>query len=216
MAVRLALGAGRGRLVRQLMTESLCLATIGGLVGLGVAVLLRDGLLRLVSDEAIALPAALDLRVLGFVFVLTIVAGLILGLLPALRITKTQAATGLREEGRSIAGSAAWLRVGKAVVVGQLALSLPLLIGAGLLVRTLVNLQHVDLGYPKDDVVTMRVDGQAAGYDPTAPGGGVRRAAGAHTDRARRACRDLLEQRPLPGIGQRRSGRCRGLHAERR
>ena len=167
MSVRLALGAGRGRLVRQLMTESLCLATVGGLVGLGVAVLLRDGLLRLVSDDAIALPAALDLRVLGFVFVLTIVAGLILGLLPALRITKTQAATGLREEGRSIAGSAAWLRVGKAVVVGQLALSLPLLIGAGLLVRTLVNLQHVDLGYPKDDVVTMRVDGQAAGYDPT-------------------------------------------------
>ncbi len=128
--------------------------------------LLRDGLLRLVSDDAIALPAALDLRVLGFVFALTLVAGLILGLLPALRITKTQAATGLREQGRGIAGSAAWLRVGKLVVVGQLALSLPLLVGAGLLVRTLVNLQHVDLGYPKDDVLTVRVDAQPAGYDP--------------------------------------------------
>ena len=67
-----------------------------------------------------------------------------LGLLPALRITKTPVATGLRDQGRGIAGSAAWLRIGQAVVVGQLALSLPLLVGAGLLVRTLVNLQRVD------------------------------------------------------------------------
>jgi predicted permease len=165
MAVRLALGASRGRLIRQLLTESLCLAAAGGAVGLGAAVLLRDGLLRLASDEAIALPAALDLRVLGFVFALTLVTGLILGLLPALRITRTRVSAGLREEGRTIAGSATWLRVGKGVVVGQLALSLPLLIGAGLLVRTLVNLQHVDLGYPKDDLLTIRVDGQSAGYD---------------------------------------------------
>jgi predicted permease len=166
MAVRLALGASRGRLIRQLLTESLCLAAIGGVVGLGAAVLLREGLLRLVSDDTIALPAALDLRVLGFVFVLTLAAGLILGLLPAMRITKMQPVTGLREQGRDIAGSAAWLRVGRAVVIGQLALSLPLLVGAGLLVRTLVNLQHIELGYPKDDMVTVRVDGQSAGYDP--------------------------------------------------
>jgi predicted permease len=166
MAVRLALGASRGRLIRQLLTESLCLAATGGIVGLGAAVLLRDGLLRLASDEAIALPAALDLRVLGFVFALTLATGLILGMLPALRITRTHVSSGLREEGRSIAGSAAWLRVGKGVVIGQLALSVPLLIGAGLLVRTLVNLQHVDLGYPKDDLLTIRVDAQAAGYDP--------------------------------------------------
>ena len=127
--------------------------------------LLREGLLRLVSDT-IALPAALDRRVLGFGFGLTLAAGLVLGMLPALRITKTQAATGLREQGRGIAGSAAWLRVGKLVVIGQLALSLPLLVGAGLLVRTLVNLQHVDLGYPRAGVVTVRVDAQAASYDP--------------------------------------------------
>jgi predicted permease len=166
MAVRLALGASRGRLIRQLLTESFCLAAIGGVVGLGAAVLLREALLRLVSPDTIALPAAFDLRLLGFVFALTLAAGLILGLLPAMRITKTQPVTGLREQGRGIAGSAAWLRVGKAVVVGQLALSLPLLVGAGLLVRTLVNLQHIELGYPKDDVVTVRVDGQSAGYDP--------------------------------------------------
>ena len=83
-----------------------------------------------------------------------------------MRITKTEAVTGLREQGRGIAGSAAWLRLGKVVVIGQLALSLPLLVGAGLLVRTLVNLQRVDLGYPKDDVLTVRVDAQPAGYEP--------------------------------------------------
>ena len=166
MAVRLALGAGRGRLVRQLLTESLCLAMGGGLVGLALAHLLRAGLLNLASDTAIALPAALDLRTLAFVFLLTLAAGVMLGLLPALRVTRTEVTTGLREEGRGIAGSAAWLRVGKLVVVGQLALSLPLLVGSGLLVRTLFNLQRVDLGYSRDGVVTVRVDAQAAGYDP--------------------------------------------------
>jgi predicted permease len=165
MAVRLALGASRARLIRQLLTESLCLAAVGGIVGLGVAVLMREGLLRLVSEDTIALAGALDVRVLGFVVALTLATGLILGLLPAVRITKTQTAMGLRDQSRGIAGSAAWLRVGKAVVIGQLALSLPLLVGAGLLVRTLVNLQHIELGYPKDDVLTVRVDSQSAGYD---------------------------------------------------
>jgi predicted permease len=164
MAVRLALGASRGRLIRQLMTESLCLAIAGGALGLGAAILLRQGLLLLVPDT-VALPAAIDWRVLAFVFVVTLAAGLLLGLLPALRITNTEAAAGLREQGRGIAGSAVWLRVGKAVVIGQLALSLPLLIGAGLLVRTLGNLQRVDVGYAKDDLITVRMDARAAGYD---------------------------------------------------
>ncbi len=165
MAVRLALGASRGRLVRQLMTESLCLAGIGGLLGIGTAALLRQGLLRLVSDTA-ALPAALDLREIGFILAVTLAAGLLLGLLPSLRLTKADANTGLREEGRGIAGSAAWLRVGRFVVVGQLALSLPLLVGAGLLVRTLINLQNVDVGYAKENLLTVRLDAQAAGYEP--------------------------------------------------
>jgi predicted permease len=165
MSVRLALGASRGRLVGQLLTESVCLATAGGVAGLGAAYLLRRGLLRLVSTP-IVLPTALDVRVIAFVFGVTLVAGLVLGLLSALRITKTQAAAGLREQGRGIAGSATWLRVGKAVVIGQLALSLPLLAGAGLLVRTLFNLERVDLGYARQAILTVRVDAEAAGYDP--------------------------------------------------
>jgi predicted permease len=165
LCVRLALGASRGRLMRQLLTESLCLATLGGVAGLVTAFILRQGLLRLVSDT-ITLPGVMDGRVLAFVFVLTIAAGLLLGFLPAVRMTRTTAVTGLREQGRGIAGSAAWLRIGKLVVIGQLSLSLPLLVGAGLLVRTLVNLRHVDLGYATEGILTVRVDGQAAGYDP--------------------------------------------------
>jgi predicted permease len=166
VAVRLALGAGRGRLVRQLLTESLCLAVAGGLCGLLLAVVLRGALLRLLVDP-IALPATVDVRVVLFVLVLTLVVGLMLGLLPALRITAAPMATGLRDQGRGIAGSAAWLRVGRLVVVGQLALSLPLLVGAGLLARTLVNLERVDLGYAREGLLTVRVDAQAAGYEPT-------------------------------------------------
>jgi predicted permease len=164
MAVRLALGASRGRVVRQLLTESLCLAAAGGAAGLGAAVLMRAALIRLVSDP-IDLPPTLDLRTLAFVLVVSLVTGLLMGLLPALRTTRTNPLTGLREQGRGVAGSAAWLRVGRLVVVAQLALSLPLLVGAGLLARTLVNLQHVDLGYSRDDVVTVRVDAESAGYD---------------------------------------------------
>jgi predicted permease len=165
MSVRLALGANRGRLIRQLLTESLFLATAGGLAGLVTALLVRNGVLALVHDPTIVLSSAMSLRALAFVFALTIAAGLVLGLLPAMRITNTQPVTGLREPGRGIAGSAAWQRIGKVVVIGQLALSLPLLVGAGLLVRTLVNLRHVDVGYSKDGLVTARIDATPAGYD---------------------------------------------------
>jgi predicted permease len=169
VAVRLALGARRGRLVRQLLTESLCLAIVGGLAGLAAGLLLRQGLLRLLPD-AVALPVAIDWRVLGFAFALTAAAGVALGLLPALRVTRTPVAAGLRDQGRGVAGSVAWLRVGRAVVVGQLALSLPLIVGAGLLARTLVNLQRVDLGYSRDRLLVISVDTDAAGYQPVPQG----------------------------------------------
>ena len=165
ITTRIALGASRGRLVRQLVTESLCLAIAGGVAGVGVAVVLRRALLWLVDDPTLVLPAAGDLPTIGFVVAVTLVVGLLLGLLPALRITRTRIALGLRD-GRGVAGSPSWLRVGKLVVVGQLALSVPLLVGAGLLVRTLFNLQHVELGYHAAGLATVRVDAQPAVYEP--------------------------------------------------
>ena len=165
ITTRLALGASRGRLIRQLLTESLCLAIAGSIVGLMTAAFFRSGLLWLVGDPTITLPASADLRTVSFVVALTLTVGLLLGLLPALRITHTHIGQGLRE-GRGVAGSATWLRIGKTVVVGQLALSVPLLVGAGLLARTLFNLQQVDLGYARDGLSTVRVDAQTAGYEP--------------------------------------------------
>lgn len=164
MSVRLALGAGRGRLIRQLLTESMVVAFLGGMAGLGAAWILRAGLLRLVP-ETIPLPASPDARILGFAFVLTLVVGLTLGLLPALRTMSVNASVGLKAQGRGLTGSAAWLRMGKLIVVGQVALSLPLLVGAGLLLRTLQNLQQVDLGYVKERLIQVRVDVQMGGYE---------------------------------------------------
>lgn len=125
-AVRLALGAGRGRLTRQLLTESMLLAAIGGVAGFATVWIVRAALLSLTSS-AIELPTTPDARVLAFAFSLTIAAGLLLGLLPSLCIGAGHAASGLKEQGRGLTGSIAWQRVGKLVVVGQLALSLPLL-----------------------------------------------------------------------------------------
>ena len=166
ISVRLALGASRGRLMRQLLTESIVIAFAGGVAGLAMAWILRAGLLRLVSDS-VELPAAPDTRVLVFVFGLTLVAGVTLGLLPCLRIMGMNAVAGLKEQGRGLTSSVAWLRAGKLIVVGQLALSLQLLVGACLLLQTLYNLQQVDLGYAKERLLIVEVDPETGGYEPS-------------------------------------------------
>jgi predicted permease len=164
ISVRLALGASRGRLIRQMFTESMVIAFLGGLAGLAAAWMLRAGLLILVL-ERIHVPVTPDVRVLGFAFVLTLAAGLILGLLPVLRTMNLNATSGLKEQGRGLTASAAWLRAGRFVVFGQVALSLPLLIGAGLLLRSFQNLQQADLGYVKERLILVRVDVQMGGYE---------------------------------------------------
>lgn len=163
-AVRLALGASQGDLMRQMFTESMLIAIAGGVVGLAAAWVLRAGLLSLVSNT-IHLPLNAEPTVLAFAFGLTIVAGLLLGVLPALRTMKVNASAGIKEQGRGMTGSAAWLRTGKMVVAGQVALSLPLLIGAGLLVRTFQNLQKVDLGFARERLLMVNVDIESAGYE---------------------------------------------------
>lgn len=163
LAVRSALGAGRVQLVRQVATESLVIAGFGGIGSLLVAWVLQMALPHLLSDT-VWLPASPDVHVLAFAFGLTLSAGLLLGSIPVVRTLVTDVSTGLREQGRGLTGSAAWLRASRAIVAGQLALSLPLLVGAGLLLRTFYNLQHLNIGFKKEHILTFQIDALAAGY----------------------------------------------------
>jgi predicted permease len=164
MAVRLALGARRGSLMRQWLTESMMIALAGGVVGLAAAWAIRRALLMLVSDS-IRLPENPNGNTWAFALGLTILTGLLLGLLPALRMLSVDANAGLKEQGRGLTAARGWLRAGKLIVAGQVALSLPLLMGAGLLVRTLQNLERVELGFNKEKLLLVSVDVITAGYE---------------------------------------------------
>src|SRR6266540_1713853 len=165
IGVRLALGASRGRLMRQLLTESVLLATLSGALGIVFALWLKNGLL-VVNDWGrgmSALEPRLDGRVLGFTMALSLVTGIVFGLVPAWRATRVDLTPVLKESGRgSSAASRSWLSRG--LVVGQVALSLLLLIGAGLFVRTLVNLRDVDPGFNTRNLLLFRVQPSLLGY----------------------------------------------------
>ncbi len=166
IAVRLAVGASRWRLIRQLLTESVLLAAVGGALGVLFAVWIKDGLLIVTEwggREMSALTPRLDLRVLGFTLGLSFLTGIIFGILPALRATDLDLTPALKDSGRSSSGiGRSWLS--KSLVVVQVSLSVLLLIGAGLLIRTLRNLQHVDMGFNANNVLLFKVDPSLLGY----------------------------------------------------
>ena len=166
IAVRLALGASRGRLIRQLLTESVLLAVVGGALGVLFALWIKDGLL-LVTEWGgrgmAALNPQLDLRVLGFTLGLSFLTGVIFGILPALRATDLDLTPTLKDTGRSSSAvGRSWLS--RSLVVVQVSLSVLLLIGAGLLIRTLRNLQHVETGFNADNLLLFDVDPSLIGY----------------------------------------------------
>ncbi|MGH9939757.1 MAG: ABC transporter permease, partial [Blastocatellia bacterium] len=165
IAVRLALGAGRFRLMRQLLTESVLLALAGGALGLLFALWGRDLLLnlRFSGQEMSSLQTGLDLRVLAFTFAVSVLTGLLFGLIPAWRATRVDLTPALKDTGRSSAGHSRSL-IGKSLVVAQVALSLLLLIGAGLFLRTLRNLQNVSPGFNTQNLLLFRVDPRLSGY----------------------------------------------------
>ena len=192
IGVRMALGAGRIRLVRQLLTESLMLGVLGGAAGLLLALWGSRALLALAGSGAGAIPldARLDWRVLGFTVALTGVTAVLFGLLPALRTTRVDPGTSLRAGGRGTAGSLLGgpgrFGLGKMLVMLQVALSLTLLVGTGMLVRSTRALVNVDPGLARDRLLIVTVDAAPTGFE---------------AERLAQLARTQLERlRALPGV----------------
>lgn len=164
LAVRVAMGASRQRILSQLMTESLLLAGIGGALGIALSFVGTSAILSLAPAGTPLLDqVAVDGRILGFAAGITMLAGLLFGILPALRAARAQPVTALREGGRTGAeGRSARLR--NTLVVGQIGLALMLLVGAGLLVRSFQNLRDVDLGFNADGVLSMYIQLPGTNY----------------------------------------------------
>ena len=158
LSVRLSLGATRGRLVRQLLTESLLLAFAGGALGIVVGYWGKQ-----VLPPPVDRAAVLDWRVMGFVLAVTVLTGIVFGIAPALRATGVNLNDVLKQGGRSVAGSRSALS--KSLLVVQVAISLVLLVGAGLFLRTLTNLRQVDVGFNPRNLLLFRINPQLNRYD---------------------------------------------------
>jgi len=165
-SIRMALGAQRRRLIRQMLTESVVLACLGGLAGLVVAYAGTRMLLALAFPEAMGLPihASPSPAVLGFAFGLSLVTGLVFGIAPAWITSHSDPAEALRGSNRSTRDGSSLLQ--RSLVVMQAALSLVLLVGAGLLTRSLNRLEHKDFGLQTENRVVVHINPQNAGYKP--------------------------------------------------
>lgn len=186
ITVRLSMGASRVRLIRQLLTESMVLAIAGAAAGVVCALIASKLLITMLStlERSIDIPFETDWRTLGFTAAIAVLTGLVFGLAPAIRATRISLAETLKDASRGAAGS----RVGaaKSLVAAQVAVSMLLLIGSGLFLRTLANLKSEDVGFNPDGLVMMRVDPVSAGYRGEEVG---------------RSMQSLLERvRALPGV----------------
>ena len=169
LAVRTALGAGRARLVRQLLTESMVLALLGGLAGILVAAFSLDALLGLQPQGIPRLAEVrLDRTVLAFSAALSVLTGLVFGSFPALQMTRRATAQGLREGSRGVLGGRGH-RLRGGLVIGQMALAMVLLAGAGLLLRSFERLRHVPPGFRTDSALTFRISLPESAYKEDAP-----------------------------------------------
>ncbi|MCC6368436.1 MAG: ABC transporter permease [Bryobacterales bacterium] len=168
IAVRLSIGASRGQLVRQLLVESLSLSLVGGLLGVFLSVAMTRGLLALVPSEGnpLLIQAKPDPRILLFALGLTFLTGALFGLIPALRASKADLWTSLKDSVGSIAGVGGSLFLRKSLVTSQVALSFLLLFGAVLFVRSLQNLKATNTGFDEpENLVTFQVAPALSGYD---------------------------------------------------
>jgi putative ABC transport system permease protein len=188
MAMRLALGAGRGRLMRQMLTESLLLSLAAGLLGLILTFCSVRGLVALCPADIPRLQETnVDLRVLGFTLGVSLLTGLLFGLVPAWRASDIGVNEAIKQGTGRTTGGRRWRRLHDGLVVSQLGLSLVLLIGAALLIRTLVALQAVDLGFQPQNLLVVGFDLPVTKY--------------METDRCNNFFKPLLERiRTLPSV----------------
>jgi putative ABC transport system permease protein len=188
IAVRSALGAGRWRVIRQLLTESLLLALGGGLLGLLLAWWGTEALLRMIPEEVPRLAEInIDRWVFGFTLLISVVTGIVFGLAPALQASKIELTEAMKEGGRGAGEGGGRGRLRGALVVAEIAIALVVLIGAGLLLQTFRKLQQVDLGYDTSRVLTASVELPDARYPKT--------------EQAATFYRALLERvKALPGV----------------
>ena len=165
MAVRVAIGANRARVMRQVITEGILLSAVAGALGILIAGGAGKVLVHLISTAARTLPLGFDpdLRVLGFTIAISLTTGVLFSMAPALRASRVDVVSSLKE---SKGGTASPGRVsfGRALVAGQVALSLILLITAGLLVRSFRNLATADLGFDRQNVLLFKIDSESSGY----------------------------------------------------
>ncbi|HKV37727.1 MAG TPA: ABC transporter permease [Blastocatellia bacterium] len=167
IAIRLAIGAGRGRLVRQLLTESAVLALVGATIGVAVAFWATGLLLKVIPKTGfnISFDLGVDTTVLGFTLMITVFTTFIFGVIPALQTSRADVLPGLKDTSVAASGSPRKTRVRAAFVAVQVALSFVALVAAGLLIRTLRNTQNANPGFDPDNVAVASVDLFAQGYD---------------------------------------------------
>ena len=186
-AVRLALGAGRLRLLRQWLTEGVVLAAIGGIVGIFIALWLKAGLLAFIPPDYRAnLSATFDWRLYAFIFLVALLLGLAFSLAPAMQAARQVFAPSLRLESRSFTSAGKLLSLRSALILVQVALSLPLLVSAALLLKTLQNLRALETGFAKENVLLASINPALNGYS--------KERRGAFFDEL------LAETRALPGV----------------
>jgi putative ABC transport system permease protein len=165
MAIRTALGASRLRVMQQLLTESLVLALAGGVIGLLLALWGVAAITKLLPRDFPRLGEInLDWRVLGFTLLASVLTGILFGFAPALQISKTDVQESLKESGRGSSGSLRHHRLRSLLIVGEVALSVVLLVGAGLLFRSFLQLQSVNAGFSPQQVLTLRLSPAGSSY----------------------------------------------------
>jgi predicted permease len=167
IAIRLAMGAGRLRLVRQLLIESVSLATLGGVVALLLAYWGTNFPLTLMShaETPVSLDLHPDVRIFGFTGAISLIASFVFGLAPAFLATRVDLAPALKENPGTVGGSGSGSGLGRVLVIAQVAASLVVLIGAGLFVRSLQKLGKLDAGFDRENVLVLGIDPEASGYD---------------------------------------------------